>query len=117
MSRIKLFENFNQYKDIYQSIIDRIPDSDIPSETNIIEEIHGHLVYTEGWCERCFSNYDLDSREEMVNFARQSTESRLKQIPNKPQYWRFRDKKLVDSKFIELPDNSVNYALSIGIYN
>lgn len=36
MSRIKLFENFNQYKDIYQSIIDRIPDSDIPSETNII---------------------------------------------------------------------------------
>ena len=52
----------------------------------------------------------------MVDFARQSTESRLRQVPNQPQYRRFRDKKLIDWKFIELPENEVNYCLSIGIY-
>ena len=98
------------------SIVDSIPDSDIPSETNIIQEIGDKVIYTEGWCDRCFSNYDLDSREEMVDFARQSTESRLRQVPNQPQYRRFRDKKLIDWKFIELPENEVNYCLSIGIY-
>lgn len=112
---IKKFEDFHNSIDI-DSIVDSIPDSDIPSETNIIQEIGDKLIYTEGWCDRCFSNYDLDSREEMVNFARESTEMRLKQIPNLPQYRRFRGKKLIDWKFIELPDNEINYCLSIGIY-
>ena len=52
----------------------------------------------------------------MVLFARESTERRLKEIPNLPQYRRFRGKKLIDWKFIELPDNEINYCLSIGIY-
>jgi hypothetical protein len=113
--RIKRFnENFNTI-DI-DSIVDSIPDSDIPSETNIIQEIGDKIIYTEGWCDRCFSNYDLDSREEMVDFARQSTEIRLRQVPNQPQYRRFRGKELIDWKFIELPENQVNYCLSIGIY-
>lgn len=112
---IKKFEDFNNSIDI-DSIVDSIPDSDIPSETNIIQEIGDKLIYTEGWCDRCFSNYDLGSREEMVSFARESTESRLKEIPNLPQYRRFRGKKLIDWKFIELPDNEINYCLSIGIY-
>ena len=112
---IKKFEDFNNSIDI-DSIVDSIPDSDIPSETNIIQEIGDKVIYTEGWCDRCFSNYDLDSREEMVNFARESTERRLKQIPNLPQYRIFRDKKLIEWRYIELPENEVNYCLSIGIY-
>ena len=112
---IKKFDNFNNSIDM-ESIIKSIPDSDVPSETNIIKKIGDKVIYTEGWCDRCFSNYDLDSREEMVDFARESTESRLKQIPNLPQYRIFRDKKLIDWKFIELPENEVNYCLSIGIY-
>jgi len=113
---IKKFEDFNNSTDI-DYIVDSIPDSDIPSETNIIREIGDKLIYTEGWCDRCFSNYDLNSREEMVNFAKEATETRLREIPNLPQYRRrFIGKKLIDWKFIELPENEINYCLSIGIY-
>jgi hypothetical protein len=52
----------------------------------------------------------------MVDFARQSTEDRLRHVPNQPQYRRFRGKELIDWMFIELPENEVNYCLSIGIY-
>lgn len=113
MKWIKLFEDFNSVLD---QIIESIPDSDIPSETNIITEIGDKLIYTEGWCDRCFSNYDVYDRDEMIGLAKSLTEKRLRDIPNQPQYRRFRDKKLIDWKFIEFPDNSVNYAISIGIY-
>jgi hypothetical protein len=99
-----------------QSIIDSIPDSDIPSETNLILEIDDKIIYTEGWCDRCFSNYDVYDRDEMVELAKKLTPERLENIPKQPQYKRFRDKKLIDWKFIELDENNVNYALSIGIY-
>lgn len=99
-----------------QSIIDSIPDSDIPSETNKIIEIGDKIIYTEGWCDRCFSNYDVYDRDEMVILAKELTPERLERIPMMPQYKRFRDKKLIDWKFIELDENNVNYALSIGIY-
>ena len=99
-----------------QSIIDSIPDSDIPSETNKIIEIGDKIIYTEGWCDRCFSNYDVYDRDDMVSLAKELTPGRLEKIPMLPQYKRFRDKRLIDWKFIELDGNSVNYALSIGIY-
>ena len=99
-----------------QSIIDSIPDSDIPSETNKIIEIGDKIIYTEGWCDRCFSNYDVYDRDEMISLAKELTPERLERIPMMPQYKRFRDKKLIDWKFIELDENNVNYALSIGIY-
>lgn len=99
-----------------QSIIDSIPDSDIPSETNKIIEIGDKIIYTEGWCDRCFSNYDVYDRDEMVILAKELTPERLERIPKQPQYKRFRDKELIDWKFIELDENNVNYALSIGIY-
>jgi hypothetical protein len=44
---IKKFEDFNNSIDI-DSIVDSIPDSDIPSETNIIQEIGDKVIYTEG---------------------------------------------------------------------
>ena len=99
-----------------QSIIDSIPDSDIPSKTNKIIEIGDKIIYTEGWCDRCFSNYDVYDRDEMVSLAKELTPERLERIPKQPQYKRFRDKELIDWKFIELDENNVNYALSIGIY-
>lgn len=99
-----------------QSIIDSIPDSDIPSETNKIIEIGDKIIYTEGWCDRCFSNYAVYDRDDMVSLAKELTPERLRKIPMMPQYRRFRDKKLIDWKFIELDENNVNYALSIGIY-
>ena len=99
-----------------QSIIDSIPDSDIPSETNKIIEIGDKIIYTEGWCDRCFSNYDVYDRDEMISLAKELTPERLERIPMMPQYKRFRDKKLIDCKFIELDENNVNYSLSIGIY-
>lgn len=40
---INKFEDFNNSIDI-----DSIPDSDIPSETNIIQEIGDKVIYTEG---------------------------------------------------------------------
>ena len=100
-----------------QSIIDSIPDSDIPSETNLILEIGDKIVYTEGWCMRCFSNYDVYDRDEMVQMAREIGERRLKKLPRLPQYSkRFSGKEMIDYKFVELDENNVNYALSIGIY-
>ena len=42
---IKKFEDFNNSIDI-DSIVDSIPDSDIPSETNIIQEIGDKVIYT-----------------------------------------------------------------------
>ena len=100
-----------------QSIIDSIPDSDIPSETNLILEIGDKIVYTEGWCMRCFSNYDVYDRDGMVQMAREIGERRLKKLPRLPQYSkRFSGKEMIDYKFVELDENNVNYALSIGIY-
>lgn len=112
---IKKFDDFNNSIDI-ESIINSIPDSDVPSETNIIKEIGDKLIYTEGWCDRCFSNYDLDSREEMVDWAKNHTLELLKKQPNLPQNKQIHGKKLIDWKFIELPENEVNYCVSIGIY-
>ena len=100
-----------------KSIIDSIPDSDIPRETNIIKEIGDKMIYVEGWCDRCFSNYDVHDRDGMVQMAREIGERRLKQIPRLPQYSkRFSGKEMIDYKFIELPNNEINYCLSIGIY-
>jgi len=112
---IKKFEDFNNSIDI-DSIVDSIPDSDIPSETNIIQEIGDKVIYTEGWCDRCFSNYDLDSREEMVQWAKDHSLEILKRQPNLPQNKNLHSKKLIDWRFIEIPENEVNYCLSIGIY-
>jgi hypothetical protein len=52
----------------------------------------------------------------MVQMAREIGERRLKQIPRLPQYKRFSGKEMIDYKFIELPNNEINYCLSIGIY-
>ena len=41
---IKKFEDFNNSIDI-DSIIDSIPDSDVPSETNIIQEIGDKVIF------------------------------------------------------------------------
>ena len=112
---IKKFDDFNASVDI-DIIVDSIPDSDIPSETNIIREIGDKVIYTEGWCDRCFSNYDLDSREEMVQWAKQHTKEILERQPNLPQNKKLHGKKLVDWKFIELPENEVNYCISVGVY-
>ena len=79
-----------------QSIIDSIPDSDIPSETNKILEIGDKIIYTEGWCDRCFSNYDVWDRDEMVELAKELTPGRLENIPNQRQSKIFRYKKLID---------------------
>ena len=119
MKRIKLFEDFNYsvLNYIYNYFKQRIPDSDIPSETNIIEEIHGYMVYTEGWCERCFSNYGVYEIGEMIELANELTPKRLESIPNLPQYKdKFKGRKLISWRFIPLPDNNVNYGISIGIY-
>lgn len=112
---IKKFDNFNNSIDM-ESIVKSIPDSDVPSETNIIKEIGDKVIYTEGWCDRCFSNYDVHDRDGMVQMAREIGERRLKQIPRLPQYKRFSGKEMIDYKFIELPNNEINYCLSIGIY-
>ena len=112
--RIKKFNDFDEID--MDSIIDSIPDSDIPSETNIIKEIGDKWIYTEGWCDRCFVNYDVFEREDKIELARELTKKRLEQVPNLPQYKYLRGKRLVDWKFIELPDNELNYALSIGVY-
>jgi hypothetical protein len=110
-------KRFNDFNDIdIDSIVASIPDSDIPRETNIIRQIGDKWIYTEGWCDRCFSNYDVWERDEKVELAKDLTKKRLEMIPNLPQYKYLRGKKLVDFKFIELPDNEINYALSIGVY-
>jgi hypothetical protein len=43
---IKKFDNFNNSIDM-ESIIKSIPDSDVPSETNIIKEIGDKVIYTD----------------------------------------------------------------------
>ena len=118
----KLIDNFKNFKklsdrDDIKNIIDEIPDSDIPMETNIIKKIGDEIIFIESWCERCFTNYDVYDREEMVDLAKKLTHKRLDIIPNLPQYSEiFKGKKLVDWEFMELPENDVNYALSIGLY-
>ena len=119
MNLIKLFEEFNkvEFKSKVDDIVNRIPDSDIPSETNIITEIDDMIIFTEGWCDRCFVNYNIDDLDSMLDFARKSTEERMSQIPNLPQYRNiFYGKKLIDFYFYELPNNSVNYAVSVGVF-
>ena len=116
---IKLFEDFNKtnFKSKVDNIVSQIPDSDIPSETNIIRKIDDKIIFTEGWCDRCFFNYNIDDLDSMIDFARISTEKRMSQIPNLPQYRDiFYGKKLIDFYFYELPNNSVNYALSVGVF-
>lgn len=112
---IDFFEEITGDNEI-DSIIYSIPDSDIPSETCIIKKIGDKWIYTEGWCDRCFSNYDVYSREDKVELANELTEQRLRRVPKLPQYKYLRGKELIDFKFIEFPDNEVNYALSVGIY-
>jgi hypothetical protein len=117
MKKIKLFESFNFDSEL-SDLVNSIPDSDIPSQTNIITKIGDKIIYTEGWCDRCFSNYDVYDRDEMVEMAKELGEKRLKDIPRLPQYKiRFEGYELEDVKFYELPDNSYNYALSVGIYS
>jgi hypothetical protein len=113
--RIERFEKFNNDIDI-DSIVNSIPDSDIPSETNLILQFGDKWIYTEGWCDRCFSNYDVYDLDDKLELAKELTEKRLRGVPNLPQYKFLRDKELIDWKFIELPHNELNYALSIGIY-
>ena len=112
---INKFEEFAFNEELTQ-LINSIPDSDIPSETNIIKQIGNNWIYIEGWCERCFSNYDLDGREEMVDWARNETKRLLEKQPNLPQNKMLRNRELVDWKFIELQENEVNFCLSVGIY-
>jgi hypothetical protein len=117
---IKLFEQFNsdiEFRKKIDRLISNIPDSDIPSETNIIKEIDDKLIFIEGWCDRCFSNYDLYDMDEMMDFARNSTFDRMSSIPSLPQYReKFKDREMVDYFFVELPDNRFNYAVSVGIF-
>ena len=115
MKLIKLFESFN-FESELSDLINSIPDSDIPSQTNIITKIDDKIIYTEGWCDRCFSNYDVYDRDEMVSLAKELTPERLERIPKQPQYKRFEGYQLEDTRFIEFPDNSYNYCLSVGIY-
>jgi hypothetical protein len=113
--KINRFSDFD-FNDELSKVIDSIPDSDVPSQTNIITEIGDKVIYTEGWCDRCFSNYDLYSREEMVEWARNETKRLLEKQPYLPQNKRLKGKELIDYKFIEFPENEVNYAVSVGIY-
>jgi hypothetical protein len=112
----RLIKENKEFEKIYSDIINSIPDSDVPSETNLIEQIGDKWIYVEGWCDRCFSNYDVYDRDEMVDMARELTLERLEKVPYLPQYRFLSNKKLTSWKFVELPENSVNYALSIGIY-
>jgi hypothetical protein len=116
MKLIKLFESFN-FESELSDLIKSIPDSDIPSQTNIITKIDDKIIYIEGWCDRCFSNYDVYDRDEMVEMAKELGEKRLKNIPLQPQYRkRFDGYELEDNRFYDLCDNSYNYCLSVGIY-
>jgi hypothetical protein len=104
-------------EEIIPELVDEIPDSDMPSKTNIVKKIGDYIIYTEGWCDRCFSNYEELSRDDMVEKARKLTPERLKGVPNLPQYKEmFRGKKLKKWYFIPLDNNSVNYCLSVGVF-
>ncbi len=117
MVKIERFNNFNCEID-FQKIANSIPDSDIPNEIIQMFELCDKMVYVEGWCDRCFSNYgveedDIDSK---IEIAKDLTFKRLKEQPLLPQNKRLFGYELVDWDFIELPDNVLNYAVSIGIY-
>ena len=119
MNRMRMFEEFtNDCKINFQKIAEQTSDSDVPSETCQIFSKCGKMVYVEGWCDRCFSNdeVDEDDRETMVEMARKKTHEILRGQPYLPQNSQLRGYKLVDWKFIELPENQVNYAVSIGVY-
>ena len=110
-------EVVNNLKEIILELVDEIPDSDMPSKTNVIKKIGDYIIYTEGWCDRCFSNYEEISRDEMVERAKKLTPERLKQVPNLPQYREmFRGKNLKEWYFFPLSGNSVNYCLSVGVF-
>lgn len=122
---INTFENFNLNESLFndpdiQAIIKSIPDSDIPSEIHKVESIGDKIIYIEGWCDRCFYNYDVDEyedRDEKIQIAEDLTYKRLKGVPQLPQHYKeFSGKELVEYKFIELPDNDLLYGLSVGIY-
>ena len=119
MVKIKSFDNFNCRID-FQEIANSIPDSDIPSEMIQMFELCDKIIYVEGWCDRCFTNYDIDEDDiySKIKLAEKLTLDRLKELPNLPQYKDIlTDYKLIDWKFIELPSNHVNYAVSIGVYD
>ena len=99
-----------------EDLINSIPDSEFPSETDIFKQVGDKVIYVECWCDRCFSNQDLNSREKMVEYARNATHNLLNNQPNLPQNKILNGYELVDYKFIEFPDNEVNYCASIGIY-
>jgi len=120
MRQIKMFEEFKHSCEIdFQKIADMTPDSDFPSETCQLFSECGKMVYVEGWCDRCFSNDDVDEddRETMVKLAKERTHEVLRGQPYLPQNRQLRGYKLVDWKFIELPENELNYAVSIGVYD
>ena len=118
MNRMKMFEEFKQCNIDFQKISKEIPDSDLPSDTCKIFSKCGKMIYVEGWCDRCFSNDDVqeDDRETMIEIAREKTHELLKRQPYLPQNSQLRGYKLVDWKFMELPENELNYAVSIGVY-
>lgn len=113
---IKNFESFSSFESELNQIIDSVPDSDVPSEISFFDKIDDKIVYVEGWCDRCFSNYNVDTRDEKVKLAKDLTKKRLEEQPYLPQNKNLRGYNLVGYEFVELPDNEVNYCLSIGIY-
>lgn len=115
----KVFESFVkdlEYKNIIDEIIKSIPDSDVPSEVGGIKKIGDYFVYIEGWCDRCFSNMDVETREDKVETAKKLTDKILKIQPNLPQNKILRNKNLVYKKFVEFPENQINYGVSVGLY-
>ena len=110
-------EVVNNLEEIISELVDEIPDSDMPSKTNVIKKIGDYIIYTEGWCDRCFSNYEELSRDDMVERARKLTPERLERVPYLPQHREmFLGKKLKKWYFFPLDGNSVNYCLSVGVF-
>lgn len=117
--KIKIFESFIkdlEFNEIIDEIVQNIPDSDFPSDVGGIRKIKDYFIYIEGWSDRCFSNMDLETREEKIEMAKKLTPKILENQPDLPQNKILRNKKLIYQKFIELPDNHVNYGISIGFY-
>lgn len=101
------------------TLVFSLPDSDISSEVSSLKQIWKYMVYTEG-CDRCFSNVIdeiWDDRESMMKYAKRKTIKILEWLPRLPQFYKQLDwYKLIEKKFIELPDNNLNYAFSVWIY-
>lgn len=97
-----------------------LPDSDIPNDVSSLKQVWCYIVYTEWWCDRCFSNVIdeiWDDRESMMKYAKRKTTQILEWLPRLPQFYKKLDwYKLIEKKFIELPDNNLNYAVSIWVY-